>query len=92
MEHTPGPWKARIWKDGDAHQGNRIEAADGFEVANLSYTGAQEDQDATLIAEAPNMLDALREIARNCETFAKVDNMAGRLHEIATRATEAATS
>ena len=59
MEHTPGPWKASIWKDGDSHQGNRIMAADGFEVANLSYTGAQEDQDARLLAEAPNMLDAL---------------------------------
>ena len=92
MEHTKGPWKASIWKDGDSHQGNRIIAADGFEVASLSYTGAQEDHDARLLAEAPNLLDALEEIARTCETFAKADNMAGRLHEIATRATEAATS
>ena len=63
MEYTPGPWKTSIWKDGDSHQGNRIMAADGFEVANLSYTGAQEDQDARLIAEAPNMLDALKDVA-----------------------------
>lgn len=36
-----------------------------------------------LFAAAPDMLDALKEIVRNCELWAKPDNMAGRIMHIA---------
>lgn len=36
-----------------------------------------------LFAAAPDMLDALKEIVRNCESYRTLDNMAGRLCHIA---------
>ena len=60
MEHTPGPWKAHIWKEGDEHQGNRIYAAAQLEIASLSYTSGPEDADAALIAAAPALLEACK--------------------------------
>ena len=92
MKHTPGPWKVLPGIE------VLFIAADGLEEYRVVAT-AHLDEDilkpecednAKLLAASPVMLEALEEIADTCETFAKSDNMAGRLHEIATRAVETA--
>lgn len=56
--HTPGPWA--IVETASAHIGERaILDADGYTVCNPSPMGAA---NARLIAAAPAMLDALRDL------------------------------
>lgn len=70
MSHTPGPWRLtdnggvirRNRKDPDAKATHWwIRRADGCAIADTAY--ATED-DARLIAAAPDMLQALRDIVR----------------------------
>lgn len=68
--HTPGPW--RVVRDRDNHWGmievvgSSILTIQGFTVAtNVSpQKAAQIERDANLIAAAPQMLEALRLIAK----------------------------
>jgi len=48
--HTPGPWKARIRR-----QGSHVTGPDGFSVAHVGT-----DANARLIAAAPDLLEACR--------------------------------
>lgn len=59
MSHTPGPWTVE-WSDEEGNDGVTIEAPDGpvaFRVLEV---------DSRLIAAAPEMLAALREVADGC--------------------------
>lgn len=57
MKHTPGPWKAKLWdrSENPNQYGNTIHDSTDFEIASLSYTGGNEDQDAHLIAASPEL-------------------------------------
>jgi hypothetical protein len=54
-KHTPGPWKIGALESGQA----AVDGADGSEV-----TGFVSIPDASLIAAAPDLLDALEEYHR----------------------------
>ncbi len=60
-EHTPGPMTVRRWKDTDQDVGNVILDADGVEIAQLSYTGGDEDKMAQGMAAWPDLADVLQE-------------------------------
>lgn len=55
--HTPGPWSARIDPHGKPHYW--IKTPGGFVIARVSGHG---ESDAALIAAAPEMLEALRNL------------------------------
>jgi len=68
--HTPGPWKARI----SGNVANTVSTEDGIGIARVIG-----DEDAHLIAAAPQMLEALEEFCarvdagevRSKRTYAK---------------------
>ena len=49
MSHTPGPWRT---------EGDIIVGEDGFDVAVISVDSTYEDDNAALIAAAPELLAA----------------------------------
>jgi hypothetical protein len=55
-KHTPGPWE---------HDGDEITSTSGDYIATTAYgvSESQAEANARLIAAAPDLLDALREIA-----------------------------
>lgn len=61
-KHTPGPWHVRTMRPHFA-----VEASNGVRVADVRYIGRPDGTtsvaDAALIAEAPAMLEALRDLA-----------------------------
>jgi hypothetical protein len=59
-QHTPGPW--RVEKDGSAEHHNEANVINGADGTLIVY-GQVGDADARLIAAAPEMLEALNEIA-----------------------------
>jgi hypothetical protein len=63
-EHTKGPWKAI-----DVHRGFIIEATDyAYDVAIVRNIGNHDNEaNAALIAAAPELLQALKEIVKNCD-------------------------
>ena len=64
--HTPGPWEAKYQPFSPAHTiGKRASTGSLDLIADLSESVAQLDErqaNACLIAAAPEMLDALREV------------------------------
>ena len=64
-KHTPGPWRVHDY-DFDTANGTKITTDD---VGRNVIAEVKNPADATLIAAAPDMLEALRAIA---ETFANV--------------------
>lgn len=61
--HTPGPWRRNIKP---ASKYNTIFAGDAKHIASLSTAGMADDEmeaNCNLIAAAPELLEALREIA-----------------------------
>ncbi len=65
MSHTPGPW----WVEGTDHpMGEGREVYDGFgRTASVYGASPTAAANASLIAAAPEMLAALREVADGCE-------------------------
>ena len=61
----------------EEHIGERMKAVTVYELMLMK------ELRVALTGQNTALLEALQEIADNCETFAKADNMAGRLHNIA---------
>jgi hypothetical protein len=67
MSHTPGPWTLEFWGD------REIDVYSGEDTLVCSLRGGSthpdddSDADANLIAAAPDLLAALREVADGCE-------------------------
>jgi hypothetical protein len=78
-QHTPGPWHVekdttyRRPNDGEQTYDNdspiRI-ADEGGWIAELAYINGPEDADARLIAAAPDLLEALKEISGTAHNYA----------------------
>jgi hypothetical protein len=61
-KHTPGPWKVGSRSNGEFYKRN-IAGADGYHVAlTSSREDAEVEANARLIAAAPELLEALREL------------------------------
>ena len=58
VKHTPGPWEAEELFDGETSLGISIKAGRD-EVAHISGIGPQDFDNATLLAAAPDLLEAL---------------------------------
>jgi len=63
-KHTPGPWRAFRGEQKRAQR--EVQHAQGWTIAKVLRAGSDAEADANLrlIAAAPEMLDALRELAR----------------------------
>jgi len=68
-KHTEGPWKMRPYtKAGETEY--LIDTGDGWTTAKVNATIPDEDRaNAALIAAAPDLLDALREIVDHAEHY-----------------------
>jgi hypothetical protein len=87
----PGDWKFhKSLQGGYFLQGAVGNASGSFEI--ILATEEIRQADAALIENARRLLEALKEIKRNCEPWRKADNMAGRLCEIADCAISPATT
>jgi hypothetical protein len=58
LQHSPGPWTIA----NDADGWDNIMDADGRKIAEVDSCSGGKDPDARLMAEAPHMLQLLREI------------------------------
>lgn len=58
MPHTPGPWRVIPWTDGANYT---VEGGHGQPLANVTGANSANEANARLIAQAPAMLDALRQ-------------------------------
>jgi hypothetical protein len=67
-QHTPGPCKQNIRPD----QSMEIQAAAGFPIAVMTMA-AHRQANARLIADAPDLLEALKAIAAECERQGETD-------------------
>lgn len=66
--HTPGPWKARIYPYGDHHQvSNKSGQMFIADVLKLD-ADEQTEANAKLIAAAPDLLEALKDIIHANDT------------------------
>jgi len=75
MKHTPGPWNiqdlTKTWngKEGDWHGGFRLAASDNCCLGIIGHVDArykhQAKANAHLIAAAPEILEALKEITQH---------------------------
>lgn len=66
-QHTPGPWQAVKDQFGGTVGATRIDAANGHAVAyarERGPNGHDGEANARLIAAAPELLEALKELAR----------------------------
>lgn len=80
--YMPGPWRFYKGAAGDFYLQGAVGNPSGcFEIILATEDICQAD--ATLIENAPILVEALEEIKRNCEPWRKADNMAGRLCDIA---------
>lgn len=68
MTHTPGPWK--LTEDQEIVGANGEEIAWGFHSDFDALTDKIKLEDATLIAAAPELLEALRGVMPDLETAA----------------------
>lgn len=62
MEHTPGPWHV-VKIPGESRP--RVHA-EVYDVADVCHAGGAVEANAMLIAAAPDMLAALREVMSSC--------------------------
>ena len=72
MKHTPGPW---IFKDADRDSGSfDIDSEEGFFIAEtISGLGHEEQENARLIAAAPDLLEAVNRLLV-CMSLANWEN------------------
>ena len=104
MEHTPGPWKRYGWTvyAGDSDKVTAIArcavdyAADCSSDPEWHAQGPKEAEgtaNAQLLTEAPNMLDALKEIVTHAAPLMQAKDALGfDINRIARAAIKAATS
>ena len=75
MEHTPGPWEAKL--DGDVWQvwGTRAEEPEhmGREICSILDTDEEAPFDARLIATAPELLEALKALEADLHACMPID-------------------
>lgn len=65
IRHTPGPWRISDFERLAGEDSRCIMGADGFAVAWIDGSTIKEHEaDARLIAAAPDLLDALKEVVR----------------------------
>ena len=63
-KHTPGPWKAT--KDPDSIRGDDYCIGMETDVARIDRVAVCSECDASLIAAAPELLEALELVLRDC--------------------------
>lgn len=61
MKHTPGPW---VLNDARSSRVDLIDTTSGRAVGEIVWVDTRNPADARLIASAPDMLAALRDIVR----------------------------
>lgn len=97
MNATPRPWKHSAYLETNKDYPDRLcghyvegPRGEGYVAYMMPNTRGVEEINAALIVRAVNSFDAMREaleeIIRNVEPWKTADNMAGRLHEIASNA------
>lgn len=76
--HTPGPWKIREIKLYETGTGIEIVGANGEVIADNQtyYPQALNPKNATLIAAAPAMYEALKAIIEAYEEYGRADSKA----------------
>jgi len=76
-KHTPGPWKASL-RHGNSDEWEIMSPSDGnWKVATVDTIKAN----ANLIAAAPELLEALKDLAESCDS---ANGCMGNEHEIDT--------
>ena len=65
-KHTPGPWKV---EDRGQLNALTVHASDGLRIALIEYSNDRkiDEADAGLIAAAPDLLAALKELVSRCD-------------------------
>lgn len=82
MGHTPGPWQAHGWGDAEVEivgPNDRVicELAQEYDDHSGAGTNAAIEDDARLIAAAPDLLAACEAVANDCERILDGDDFSG---------------
>ena len=75
MNHTPGPWTIAPVRDGTDI--SRLVSAENYGIAQVYVHRGRTRANTLLIASAPDLLAALRQLHDNIAEYARINNLGG---------------